>query len=99
LLVARGEAAPAAPLLAEALDIRRATLPPGHWRVGETEAALGLCLLALEQPAEAAEHLRAAGAALVGRRGSTGLAAEVEAALARLPDGEGAGDSMLVVHP
>jgi tetratricopeptide (TPR) repeat protein len=43
VLASQGRLADAAPLLREALSEATQSLPPGHWRLGAIESALGAC--------------------------------------------------------
>jgi hypothetical protein len=64
LLMDRGDAAAALPLLEEASALRRAAFPDDAWPVAAIEAERGRCLLALGRRDEAAPLLAAAEARL-----------------------------------
>ena len=58
--VDQGRFAAAEPLIREALDVRRASLPPDHRLIGDALVELGVCLTGLRRYAEAERHLLAA---------------------------------------
>ncbi|MCP3963397.1 MAG: serine/threonine protein kinase [bacterium] len=70
LLEDRGDCQSAVPMLRQALQIRRAKLAVGSWPVDEAANALGGCLLALGQGAEARLLLAGSDAALVAELGA-----------------------------
>ncbi|ARA94176.1 hypothetical protein AWN76_014115 [Rhodothermaceae bacterium RA] len=57
-------------MLQEALEIREAVLPPGHWQTAETRSALGACLMQQGRYEEAEPLLRQAVQILSERRGA-----------------------------
>jgi tetratricopeptide (TPR) repeat protein len=85
LLTAHGRAAEARPLLEHTLVVARAVPNIEAWRLAEAQLALGECLTALGDRATA-EPLVTAARATLGpqRRVQPGLAAQADAALARL---------------
>jgi tetratricopeptide (TPR) repeat protein len=60
LLTGKGDLAGAEPLLTEAVNWRRKSLPAGHRAIGDAEAALGECLLRQSKLIEAEPLLRSA---------------------------------------
>jgi len=59
----------AEPLLRESLELRRQSLPPGHWLISSSESMLGACLTAEGRYAEAEALLLRAHAGLESSRG------------------------------
>jgi serine/threonine-protein kinase len=77
-----GDAAGAEALLREALDLRSAVLPVGHWQIAETEGWLGSALAAQGRGTEATALLERAHETLLARRGAADR--RTREALARL---------------
>jgi hypothetical protein len=57
--LARGNSAAAELLLRQGLEILRAVLPAGHWRIADAESQLGSCLAARGRTEEAGRLLAA----------------------------------------
>jgi serine/threonine-protein kinase len=69
LLMERGRAEAAEPLLREALSVRESALPSGHWRIAVVQALLGRCLGETGRYAEAEKLLLEAEVALADQPG------------------------------
>jgi serine/threonine-protein kinase len=67
--LALGDAAAAERHLREAVALRRAILPPGHWLIANTESLLGECLAARGRHGEAERLLTASYERLLADRG------------------------------
>lgn len=83
--LAQGQAALAEPLLREALELRRRTLPESDWRIARIKSVRAAALIALGRHAEAEQALLEAQAGLKDVPGAQGrAAAETRARLAEL---------------
>jgi len=67
-LVDLGRPREAEPLVRESLELRRKSLPPGHWLIASSESVLGACLTAEGRYREAEALLLRAHAALESSR-------------------------------